>query len=111
MDVILEASGDGLDFPVTAAVVGMDQGINTAISLSLFGGNDQGDWWGGFTSHTQRAIADRSPIPVNLKYIKAAVELDLDWLPGAKVDVKLVALGKIQINVNGVIISKNWGQA
>jgi len=109
MDVILTTSGDGFDFPVSAAIVGMDDGGATAVALSLFGGNDKGTWWGNKSTATQTAIQERAPIPVNVKYIKAAVEYDLSWLPSADVTVEMKGVGMVSIKVNNIIFNKNWG--
>lgn len=97
-DVLLSNTPDGGEIEYTVGRVTQTDGPETAIYLSLFGGNedDVGDestshlqWWGNhdetdpsrqYRSRTQSLIAALPSVPANLRRIEEAVAADLQWM-------------------------------
>ena len=123
-DVILTQTPDGGDITVTNAIVAMDDGISTAVYLSMFGGNwddsglkgdDSKQWWGNLIeldskkvmrSQTQFLLSSIPAIPANLRRIEDAAKSDLAWMVSelsATVTVGASMPGLNQISISGVI--------
>lgn len=96
-DVLLRQTADGGEITVDAGLVLMSEGLETAVYLSLFGGNedDPGDadrtrqWWGNigesepartYRSETQYLIRSLPSVPSNLRRIEQAATRDLQWM-------------------------------
>lgn len=97
-DVLLRVTPDGGEIDVVGGQVTMDDGLQTAVYLSLFGGNDEDDgtqaterlqWWGNvseqdpsrqYRSRTQAVLRGMPAIPANLKRVEDAAVRDLDWM-------------------------------
>lgn len=100
----------------------LTDGLETAVYLSLFGGNEddpgQSDvtqqWWGNlletdpartYRSETQYLLKSLPLIPANLRRVEQAAKRDLQWLldtaNATKVDVtvSIPALNRMQIDV------------
>ena len=87
---------DGGEIPVDGGVVEMDDGLASAVYLSLFGGNEQDDgtkdnplqWWGNGgeqpdrqqRSALQHLLRSLPAIPANLRRLEAAAGRDLKWM-------------------------------
>ncbi len=98
MDIKLTASPDGGDFEFVNGQLTLDDGPETAIYLSLFGGNfdDSGDevddtkqWWGNLTtdvdeekyrSRTQHTLRGLPATTGNLVAVRNAATADLEWM-------------------------------
>lgn len=132
-DVLLFHGNDDGDIIVSAGLVTMSGGLETAAYLSLFGGNEQDDgradnplqWWGNYgepperqqRSETQYLLRSLPAVPVNLRRVEDAAKRDLSWLP-AEVSVRasMPGLNKIKlivsINVQGeektIEFIENW---
>lgn len=121
-DVRLFHTPDGGDIEITGGLVTMSDGLETAVYLSLFGGNErdsglQSDdslqWWGNlderdedkkYRSETQALLRSLDPTPANLRRIEDAVARDLDWLKREiasrlEVSVSIPRLRAISIDV------------
>lgn len=121
-DVRLFQTNDGGDMSVTGGIVAMDGGLETAVYLSLFGGNENdsgGDgavstWWGNlseidtvrqYRSETQNLLRSIPATSFNLRRIEDAAARDLAWLisEGAASSVSVFAsvqgLNTIRITV------------
>jgi phage gp46-like protein len=103
LDVLLFNNADGGDIEVKNGVVTLTDSIETAVLLSLFGGNDDDDasdataskiWWGSLEetdtfkrqrSETQFLLRSLPIIPANLRRIEDAAVRDLAWLTATKV--------------------------
>lgn len=136
-DVLLYEDLDGGEINVEDGLVEMSGGLETAVYLSLFGGN-QGDdgtagnrlnYWGNlgetqpermYRSETQAALDTSAPIPANLIKIQDAAKRDLAWLvdTGAATSVTVVVSMpgpkkvKLSIAIDGdssVEYVENWG--
>jgi phage gp46-like protein len=96
-DVLLRESNDGGDITVDHGLVLLSEGLETAVFLSLFGGNEDdpgGDatelqWWGNlietepartYRSETQHLIRSLPAVPFNLRRIEQAASRDLQWM-------------------------------
>src|SRR5688572_30669781 len=97
-DIRLFHDDDGGDIEYVNGQAVMSDGLETAVYLSLWGGNEQdsgGDeterlqWWGNqgeliesrkYRSETQNLLRSIPAIPVNLLRIQDAVEHDLEWM-------------------------------
>jgi phage gp46-like protein len=99
MDVRLyQKDGDGGEIEFVNGQAVMDDGLETAVFLSLFGGNDDdsgldGDkprqWWANFEeqdatkrqrSETQFLLQSLPLIPANLRRVEDAAGADLAWM-------------------------------
>ena len=96
-DVLLYHTGDGGEITVSAGLVEMTGGFETAAYLSLFGGNEDDDgrqgnpetWWGNldevdpdlkYVSETQNLLRSLPATTSNLRRIEEAAKRDLQWL-------------------------------
>lgn len=120
-DVLLYQQNDGGDITVTDGLVQMSGGLETAVYLCLFGGNEQDDgrsdnpqqFWGNHDeplnnqqrSETQFLLNSLPPIPINLRRVEEAVKRDLQRLldtgavSSATASADLTAPQKIKITV------------
>lgn len=122
-DVKLIQSLDDGEIIVEAGVVELSSGLETAVYISLFGGDERDDgsqdnnskWWGNLldddtafhcTSKTQNLLRSLAPIPANLRRIEQSVEIDLKWLLEKKVassvdvSASFSGLGRIKITIS-----------
>lgn len=107
-DVDLYQSVDGGDIDVTNGLIAMSGGLETAVYLSLWGGNEDCtgrpdcplSWWGNFSetdkaykqiSVTQYLLKTLPAIPANLRRIEDAITNDLQWLLDKKIASKIEA--------------------
>jgi phage gp46-like protein len=98
-DVLLFSTLDGGEINVESGIVEMTDGFETAVYLSLAGGNKKDDgtestkkyeWWGNklesnnperkLTSRFQNILFGFPATPANLKKIEAAGKQDLEWM-------------------------------
>lgn len=97
-DVRLFHTKDGGEIEIVRGLVTMADGLETAVYLSLFGGNerdrglaadDRLQWWGNLDepdesrkcrSETQALLRSLPATAANLRRIDDAVTRDLDWL-------------------------------
>lgn len=124
-DVLLYQTVDGGEINVTDGTVQMSGGLETAVYLSLFGGNeddsgrpnDPRNWWGNadepdpvrhYRSETQYLLKALPLVSSNLRRVEDAVKKDLSWMITEKaassitVAATIPGLNKIQISVNVV---------
>lgn len=98
MDVRLYNTPDGGEIDAVNGEIVLDSGLETAVFLSLFGGNerdsglqadDRLQWWGNLTetdparryrSETQHLIAALPLVTANLRRIEEAAKRDLEWM-------------------------------
>lgn len=134
-DVLLYQTVDDGDIVVEGGLIKMTGGLDTAVYLSLFGGNESDDgiadnplqWWGNFgeteiakqyRSETQYLLRSIPSTTGNLKRIRDAVDRDLAWLLNTgvarelDVSVGMPGLNKVSISVNvdgfSVDYVENW---
>ena len=134
-DVLFFLTTDGGDITVEGGVVDMAGGLETAVTLSLFGGNEDDDgradspdqWWGNlgeererqYRSETQHLLRSLPAVSSNLRRLEDAAVRDLAWMTatGAASDVSvavsLPALNRVRIavSVDGrppLVFSANW---
>jgi phage gp46-like protein len=121
-DVLLHQTNDGGDLVIENGLVLLTDGLESAVYLSLFGGNEddpaQSDathqWWGNLTetepartyrSETQYLLKSLPLIPANLRRVEQAAKRDLQWMLDAalatSIDVtaSIPALNRMQIDV------------
>ncbi len=96
-DVLLRQTNDGGDITIEHGLILMSEGLETAVYLSLFGGNEDDpagsdtaqQWWGNlldveperhYRSETQHLVRSLPAIPFNLRRIEQAAARDLQWL-------------------------------
>lgn len=137
-DVLLRQTNDGGDITVENGLTLMSDGLETAVYLSLFGGNldDGGDpasereqWWGNvdepdadrrYRSETQHLIESLPTVPNNLRRIEQAAARDLDWMLGAGILKSIAATASIPgvdqvrlelelVLINGTIVPLVFG--
>lgn len=123
MDVKIFNNLDGGEIEENSGVIAMDDGFSSSVYLSLFGGDEDGEWWGNnkeieLISKTQITLKSLPAIPSNLNKIKDAILYDLAWVISDKIADKIsVALSMpalnsiiIQIYINGVLFeySEGW---
>jgi phage gp46-like protein len=129
-DVLLYQTPDGgeIDFVNGQAVMSQD-GLSTAVFLSLFGGNEddggsQSDdpvqWWGNlgetdpsrrYRGATQKLLRELPAIPMNIARFTDSVESDLAWMlesvaDSVTVEVTLPALNTVMIVIT-ILIDQN----
>jgi phage gp46-like protein len=101
-DVRLFQTEDGGEIELVGGQIALDEGLDSAVFLSLFGGNDDdggldGDklkqWWGNvdeldetrkYRSLTQYLLRSLPLIPNNLRRIEDAAVSDLAWMLDTK---------------------------
>ncbi len=123
MDVKIFNNLDGGEIEENSGVIAMDDGFSSSVYLSLFGGDEDGEWWGNnkeieLISKTQITLKSLPAIPSNLNKIKDAILYDLAWVISDKiadkisVELSMPALNSIiiQIYINGVLFeySEGW---
>jgi len=127
-DLLLKNTLDGGDIELTDDDLFVsDQGFDTAIYLSLFGGNelDNGSdstkpktWWGNLTetdnperkiiSHTQFIITGLPATPANLNKLKEAIKADLQWMVNEliidtlNITVTIATKSRVNIIIEGI---------
>jgi phage gp46-like protein len=115
-DVLLEHTGDGGDVRIVGAVLAIDEGLSTAVYISLFGGNsaDNGtdatapvQWWGNrikseparkYRSEMQAIIASSALTSGSILRIEQAGARDLAWM----VEAELAEAIAVQCSIPGV---------
>lgn len=124
-DVYLFQTTDGGNINVVNGVVKMNSGLESAVYMSLFGGNEDDDgrldnraeWWGNIDepeqtrqqrSETQHLLQALVMSSFNLRRVEDAIRNDLAWMvtTGAATSVEaaasIIGLNKIKITVNVV---------
>lgn len=119
-DVFQFQTDDDGDINIVNGIAELTNTLQTAVYLSLFGGNTDADgssdstlgWWGnldetdsarGYISKTQNLLTNIEATPSNLNRIEDAVSSDLEWLSGDKdiaIDVSIPGLNKLTITIN-----------
>lgn len=112
-DVRLYHAADGGEIDFVGGEPLMSDGLETAVYLSLFGGNadDSGlpgdsrkQWWGNLSeltparwmrSETQYLIASLPPTTGNLRRIESAAKNDVAWMLAAKLFTDVAALASM----------------
>lgn len=121
-DVLLRQTNDGGSITIVGGLCQMSEGLETAVYLSMFGGNedDAGDadttfqWWANigepdaartYRGETQQLIASLPAIPANLRRIEQAAARDLAWMLEAgvanaiAVSARIPALNRVAVDV------------
>ncbi|MCL2381360.1 MAG: hypothetical protein FWC64_07165 [Treponema sp.] len=134
-DILLYDTPDGGDINITEGLIESDSAFNTAVYLSLFGGNkdDNGriknrkTWWGNIlrgVNENQRLVSRFQAIvfglPMTTKNIlnaEEAARLDLAWVIGEKIADEILTDGRaithnrfnlqVKINAKGQTIYDN----
>lgn len=119
---ILQTSDDG-DLRIQNGDIVLTDGIETAVYLSLFGGNDddsggendKNSWWGNLDepninahvrSETQFLLTSLPPFTGNVSRISAAVLRDTAWMITLKHAIKievqtvLISLNRVKITLD-----------
>lgn len=122
-DVVLFQSLDGGEIEINNGLIEMNEGLQTSVYLSLFGGNDEDDkisnqefnksWWGNYEeeelnqirSETQFLLKSLPATSSNLRKLEITVKRDLDWMIQSKlanninVSASIPALNTIKLNI------------
>lgn len=120
-DVLLFPANNDGEIEVEGGIVTMSSGLETAVYLSLFGGNKEDDgsqdtpfqWWGNsdeipenqYRSETQNILQSLPATSLNLKRVKDASKRDLAWFISASVassvnvEVSIPQLNRVLIEV------------
>lgn len=122
-DVLLFHSDDGGDIEAVNGKVTMSpNGLESAVYISLFGGNEEDSgnadtadlqWWGNridndltrhLRSETQHLLRSIPLVPANLRRIEDAVRRDLEWMTSSvaiAVDARcsMPALNTVKIEI------------
>lgn len=131
-DVLIRQLPDGGEISCTAGQILLDDGVETAVYLSLWGGNedDSGDdvdkpreWWANknesahekkFRSRTQALLRSIPATSGNLRLIEDAVAQDLAWMletklaTGLTASVRIPQLNWVQIDVKVEVQGKAY---
>jgi len=123
IDVLFFHTPDGGDIHVDGAGVRTCNGLQTAVYISLFGGNDAGGgWWGNALEgsevgrvrpQTQEILRALPLTSGNLPRLLAAVEADLQWIvdaghvEGISATVAASGLNRVEIGVKVYMTSGN----
>jgi phage gp46-like protein len=122
-DVSLLLTSDGADITISGGVSTMSGGLETTVSLSLFGGTEKDDgregnifnWWGNidevdpareYRSETQYLLRALPATTGNLRRLEDAARRDLSWLEagGAASSITVVAsipgVNKIKLTID-----------
>jgi phage gp46-like protein len=122
-DVRLFQTDDGGEIQVESGIVAMDGGLETAVYLSLFGGNEDDDgrpsnlatWWGNideqlperrYRSETQNLLRALPATSGNLRRVEDAGNRDLAWLieqnvaSSVSVSASVIGLNRVKITIN-----------
>ena len=129
-DVLLFQTEDDGDIRVSdEGLVEMTGGLETAVYLSLFGGNEDGsEWWGNvgetepskkYVSETQNLLLILPVTSANILRVEDAVKRDLQWiLDGGfaktlKISSEVKGLNRValSISIDGISFQFNlpWG--
>jgi phage gp46-like protein len=123
VDVKLVNAADGGDIEILGGLVTMSSGLDVAVYLSLFGGNEldsglQGDdskqFWANlgetdpakmYRSRTQSTLLSLPAVPANMLRVQDAVNADLSWMlvsvaSSIDVVVSMPALNHVSIAIN-----------
>lgn len=139
MDVQLFQTADDGDVEITNGVVRMTRGIDTAVYVSLFGGNEDDagiaatedlQFWGNFDepiqerrlrSQTQALLRSLPLVPANLRRIEDAAAADLAWLKDTGVATFVVSRATmpalntvkltVSVEVNGTLYTYTFQAA
>ena len=124
-DVLLYETNDGGEVVVEVGELALDYGLETAVYLSLFGGNedDGGDraseskqWWGNLAepdsrrhlrSETQHLLRTLPPTEANLLRVQDAMGRDLAWMQeslGAEVTAVATLTGPNSVRLTITIV-------
>jgi phage gp46-like protein len=135
-DVIIFQSLDGGEIEINNGFIEMNGGLQTAVYLSLFGGNDEDNktsnqefnksWWGNsnedeinkYRSETQYLLKSLVATSSNLRKLELTAKRDLNWMIESKLaseinisasipTVNMVKL-TIEINQNQFEFIENW---
>lgn len=117
-DVLLFQTNDNGEIEIEGGQVTMTDSLETAVYLSLFGGNIEDDgsqdnpltWWGNlvenepanrYRSETQYLLGTVPAVSANLKRIEDAATRDLQWLEAGTLEVSasLTGLNRVKIDV------------
>ena len=125
-DVLLILKENGIDININNGLIEMTGGFETAIILSLFGGNDQDDgtestkkyeFWGNKLENDQNkklisrtgGILTGLPVtPNNLRLIDQAIQLDLNWMKTLNIidelniNLRIPQKNRIEIEIEGI---------
>lgn len=130
-DPLLKLEENGGDLVFTGGDVEISNGLESAVVLSLFGGNEQDDatqateqlqYWGNLLtddtdewlrSRTQAALRGLPANTASLLVLKDAVENDLDWMKGDivtdfSVSVELTSVRRVAITVDMIVNEQNY---
>ena len=123
---------DDGDIEINGGIVQLSDGLETAVYLSLFGGNEADDgiegnpftWWGNESEDVDKRMVSRlqnlmDSIPAtsgNLKRLNDAALADLSWLTASGYEVTVSASipainrVKMTVSVNGQILefTEEW---
>ena len=121
-DVLLCQTNDLGDIEVEDGIVTMSGGLETAVYLSILGGNIEDDglennqftWWGNlmetdsafkYVSETQRILTALPAVSRNLLLVEQAILRDLQWMLDNKVASNIaVTVTLPQINRVGISV-------
>ena len=130
-DVLLRQTADGGEIDFANGQPALTDGIETAVILSLFGGNEEDSgleaddakqWWGNLTeqeparrfrSETQFLLRSLTATTANLRRVDYAAARDLAWMADSvAVSVEVTAsmpaknqIGlEVAVNVNGRVV-------
>jgi len=117
-DVLLYQSNDDGEINFTSGIVELTNTPETAVYLSLFGGNEEDDgrgdnpltWWGNidetdparqYRSETQFLLQSMALVPRNLRRLEDAVKRDLAWFQAKTLNViaTIPAVNRIKLVV------------
>lgn len=129
MDVLLFQTADGGDVTAANGQIALTAGLETAVYLSLFGGNsddsgltadDSKQFWANFDepdpaktyrSEFQFLINSLPLIPANLQRFEEAAMSDLQWLTNGVADsvaavASMPGINRVQVSIAVVIDGK-----
>ena len=134
-DVLLFQTVDDGEIAVTDGIVSMTNGFETAVYLSLFGGNDDDSgradddltWWGNIgardpdermVSQTQNMMRGLPVTSGSLPSIRNAIKNDLSWMSKyvENMEITLAIPGpkridiRIRFDFNGAPVTLNYTQ-
>ena len=110
-DVLMFQTPDDGEITIENGTVALTDGTETAVYLSLFGGDS--DWWGNsldtpdrIDSRTGKLLQSLPVTTSNLLRIKDAVEADLDWMATKPtVTVSMPKLNTVAIKVDDLTLT------
>lgn len=118
-DVLLFQTLDDGDIDITGGITQLTEGLETAVYLSLFGGNERDDglpdnpfgWWGNAEvddederqiSRLQNLMDSLPATSGNLKRLNDAAKTDLAWLPTnfeVQVSASIPGLNRVRMTI------------